>query len=152
MIAVEDTRPLPQAILFVCRHNVIRSPMAEALMRLRHGKRVWTASCGVSPGECIDLFAAEVMRELDVDLRKHWPRSFEDLDDVNFDLIITLAPEAHHRALEYTRTLAIDVEYWPTLDPSFATGSRTQRLDEYRSVRDQIDRKIAQRFDLGAKA
>lgn len=137
---------LPHAVLFVCNLNTIRSPMAEGLMARRFAKRIWTRSCGVRPGEEVDGFAVAVMDELGVDISKHRPAGFSDLDDMNFDLIITLSPEAHHRALELTRTIAADVEYWPTYDPSAAQGSREQRLGEYRAVRDALDARIAQRF------
>jgi protein-tyrosine-phosphatase len=80
---------------------------------------------------------------------KHKPVTFEELDEwegLNFDLIITLAPEAHHRALELTRTSGVDVEYWPTGDPTVTEGSREQRLDTYREIRDQLLGRIRQRF------
>ncbi len=79
-------------------------------------------------------------------LPKHKPHSFEDLEDSSFDLVISLSPEAHHRALELTRTMAIEAEYWPTMDPSITAGSREQILDSYREVRDQLVRRIKQRF------
>jgi len=134
------------AVLFVCNHNTIRSPMAEGLMARRFAKRIWTRSCGVRPGVETDPFAAAVMDELGMDISRHRPASFNDLDDFNFDLIVTLAPEAHHQALELTRTIAVEVEYWPTYDPSFAEGGREQRLAEYRAVRDALDERIAARF------
>ena len=81
-----------------------------------------------------------------IDLGRHRPQSFEDLEDSSFDLVISLSPEAHHRALEMTRTMAIDTEYWPTMDPSITAGSREQILDSYREVRDQLVRRIKQRF------
>lgn len=137
---------LPQAVLFACNENVIRSPMAAGLLARRFGKLIWIDSVGVRKGEAIDPFVVQVMDELGVDLIKHRPKSFDDLEDLNFDLIITLTPEAHHRALEFTRTLAVDVEYWPTFDPSIAQGSRDQRLEEYRAVRNALDRRIADRF------
>ena len=143
---MENSRFLPQAILFACNHNAIRSPMAEALMRLRFGKLVWVDSCGLRKGAEVDPFAVAVMEELGVDLRKHRPKAFADLDDASFDMIVTLTPEAHHRALEFTRTMAVDVEYWPTMDPSIIQGAREQRLDEYRAVRDSLDKRIAMRF------
>ena len=65
---------------------------------------------------------------------------------MNFDLIVTLSPEAHHKALELTRTSAVDVEYWPTADPTAIEGSREQRLVVYREVRDQLLRRIRERF------
>jgi protein-tyrosine-phosphatase len=141
-----DTARLPQAVLFACNYNAVRSPMAAALLRLRHGKHIWIESCGVRAGGAHDPFMQIVMDEVGVDLAKHRPKTFADLDDANFDMIISLTPEAHHRALEFTRTMAVDVEYWPTLDPTLGQGSREQRLDEYRSVRQALDRRIAARF------
>ncbi|MET0183240.1 MAG: low molecular weight phosphatase family protein [Caulobacterales bacterium] len=137
---------LPHAVLFACHHNSIRSPMAAGLMQRRFGRRIWVDSVGVRAAGEIDPFAAEVMDELGVDLTKHRPKGFDDLEDTSFDLIITLTPEAHHQALEFTRTMACAVEYWPTFDPTVIQGSRAQRLEEYRAVRDALDRKIAQRF------
>src|SRR5262245_52170257 len=102
---MERSRALPQAVLFACNHNTIRSPMAAALMRLRFGNLVWVDSCGVRKGLEPDPFVAAVMDERGVDMGRHRPKVFADLDDANFDLIITLAPEAHHRALEFTRTM-----------------------------------------------
>ncbi len=143
---MDATRPLPQAVLFACNYNTIRSPIAEALMRLRFGALVWVDSCGVRATVDADPFVLAVMEELGVDMRKHRAKTFADLDDTSFDMIVTLTPEAHHRALEFTRTMAVDVEYWPTMDPSLAQGSREQRLDEYRAVRDALDTRIAMRF------
>jgi protein-tyrosine-phosphatase len=144
---MEGARPLPQAVLFACNYNTIRSAMAEALFRLRFGKQSWVDSCGVRKGAEPDPFVAVVMDEVGVDMARHRAKSFADLDDAGFEMIVTLTPEAHHRALEFTRTLAVDVEYWPTMDPSLAQGSREQRLEEYRAVRDALDRRIAARFE-----
>lgn len=144
--ATIDAARLPQAVLFACTHNIIRSPMAAGLLRLRWGKRIWVESCGLRGGGERDPFVTAVMDEVGVDLSRHRPKSFDDLDDASFDLIVSLAPEAHHRALEFTRTLAVDVEYWPTFDPSIAQGSREQRLEEYRAVRDALARRIESRF------
>ena len=139
--------PPPGAVLFACNMNRIRSPMAAGLMLRRFGKLVWVDSVGARRGEVeADPFAIVVMDELGVDISRHRAKAFDDLDDSSFDLIVTLSPEAHHRALEFTRALAVDVEYWPTYDPSLADGSRDQRLAEYRAVRDTLDDRIAARF------
>jgi protein-tyrosine-phosphatase len=137
---------LPQAVLFVCNYNAIRSPIAQGLMARRFAKSIWVESCGVRPGGERDPFMVAVMDELGVDMTRHRPRTFADLDDASFDVIVTLTPQAHHRALEFTRTMAVEVEYWPTLDPSEATGSREQRLEEYRACRDMLDARIEKRF------
>jgi protein-tyrosine-phosphatase len=137
---------LPSAVLFACSFNAIRSPMAAALMKHWYGSKVFVASCGVRAGE-LDPFTVAVMDEIGIDLTRHRPQSFDDLEDTSFDLVISLSPEAHHRALELTRTMAIEAEYWPTLDPSAASGgSREQTLDRYREVRDGLMRRIRSRF------
>jgi protein-tyrosine-phosphatase len=139
----------PQAVLFACGLNMIRSPMAAALFKHLFGLRTYVGSVGVRKGE-LDPFAAAVMDEVGLDISKHRPMTFEELDELeglNFDVIVTLAPEAHHKALELTRTIAADVEYWPTPDPSVVSGSREQQLNAYRDVRDQLFERIKKRFD-----
>ena len=138
----------PLAVLFACSFNAIRSPMAAAMLRQMLGSSIYVGSAGVRKGEP-DPFAVAVMAEIGLDISRHKPLTFEELDDLeglNFDLILTLAPEAHHRALEITRTSAVDVEYWPTPDPSIVEGSREQRLQAYRAVRDQLLAHINERF------
>jgi len=137
----------PQAVLFACGMNSVRSPMAAGLFKHFFG-RTYVGSAGVRKGET-DAFAVAAMEELGLDIAKHKPMTFEELEDwegLNFDLIITLAPEAHHKALELTRTMAADVEYWPTLDPTPTEGTREQRMDAYRAVRDQLMKRIKERF------
>ncbi len=136
---------LPQAVLFACKLNAVRSPMAAAILHFLAGKRIYVRSAGVRPGEP-DPFAITAMDEIGIDIAKHQPVSIEDLEDTSFDLIVTLAPEAHHKALELTRTMAVDVEYWPTIDPSAVSGNREQILDAYRAVRDQLFERIKTRF------
>jgi protein-tyrosine-phosphatase len=136
---------LPHAILFACTMNAVRSPMAAALMRHLAGKRAYVESAGVKAGE-LDPLAVEAMEEIGLEIGKHRPRRFEDLEDGSFDLVITLSPEAQHKAMELTRTHATVVEYWPTLDPTVVEGSRSQRLDAYRMVRDQLLERLRKRF------
>ena len=142
---------LPGAVLFACTLNAVRSPIAAALMRHLFGKFVYVRSAGVRAGEA-DPFAAQVMEELGIELGAHRPKSFEDLEDESFDLVITLSPEAHHRALELTRTSAVEVEYWRTLDATAYEGSREQRLGVYREVRDDLLRRIQARFSVARAA
>ncbi len=138
---------LPGAVLFACSMNAIRSPMAAAILRHLAGRRVYVASAGVRAGEP-DPFIATVMQEIGIDVAGHTPNTIAALHDTSFDLVISLSPEAHHQALEMTRTMAVDVEYWPTLDPSYAEGSREQRLEAYRALRDQLFARIKSRFGL----
>lgn len=138
---------LPGAVLFACTLNSVRSPMAAALMRHLFGKFVYVDSAGTRAGE-LDPMAVEVMDEMGIEIGKHKPRSFDDLEDTAFDLVVTLSPEAQHKAVELTRTSAVELEYWPTIDPTAVEGSREQRLDAYRMVRDQLMRRIRSRFSV----
>ena len=138
---------LPEAVLFACTRNAIRSPMAEALLKHFHGARIYVQSVGVRPGP-IDPFAIAAMEEMGIDILRHRARSFGDLEDDSFDLVISLSPEAQHRAVEMTRHMACEVEFWNTFDPSLVEGSRELRLDAYREVRDSLMRRILERFPL----
>jgi protein-tyrosine-phosphatase len=142
----ENVKPRPQSVLFACTMNAVRSPMAEAAARHFFGRTIYIASAGLKRGE-LDPFAVAAMDELGMDITGHKPHTFEDLEDTNFDLIITLSPEAHHKALEFTRTMAVDVIYWPTIDATAAQGSREHILDAYREVRDSLIRRIKETFN-----
>jgi protein-tyrosine-phosphatase len=144
MNAVVKSRP--QSVLFACTRNSVRSPMAEALGKHFFGKEIYFASAGVKRGQS-DGFAIAAMDELGIDMTKHRSHTFEDLEDASFDVIVTLSPEAHHKALEFTRTLASDVIYWPTLDPTAVEGSRERVLDAYRDVRDGLLTRIKKLLD-----
>jgi protein-tyrosine-phosphatase len=138
----------PQAVLFACGLNSVRSPMAQSLLQRMFPQSLYVRSAGVRKGE-LDPFAVAVMAELGQDISAHKPTTFEELDDwegLNFDLIVTLSPEAHHKALELTRTLAAEVEYWPTVDPTDAQGNREQKLGAYRDVCDGLLLRIRRRF------
>ena len=138
----------PQAVLFACGLNSVRSPMAAGLFRQMMGRATYVASAGVRKDD-IDPFAVAALDEVGIDISRHRPMTFEELEDwegLNFDLIVTLSPEAHHKALELTRTLAAEVEYWPTPDPTVTEGTREQRLAAYREVREQLTERIKSRF------
>src|SRR5215472_10049844 len=136
---------MERAVLIACTMNAVRSPMAAAILRHLAGQRLYVESAGVRAGN-LDPLAVVVMEEIGLEIGKHTPRRFEDLEDGSFDLVITLSPEAQHKAMEMTRTAATRVEYWPTLDPTAVEGSREQRLQAYRVVRDQLMERLKQRF------
>ncbi|MBZ9656830.1 arsenate-mycothiol transferase ArsC [Phyllobacterium lublinensis] len=136
---------MPSAVLFICGMNSIRSPMAETLARNLLPSTVYIASAGVEKGEP-DHFVDEILEEIGLKRISAMPKTFDELEDHYFDLIITLSPKAHHMALELTRTTSVHVEYWPTPDPTLVRGRRSQILDAYRDVRDHLKRHIQERF------
>lgn len=137
----------PEAVLFACTMNAVRSPMAAAILSHLVGPRVRVASAGVKPGDP-DPYAVAVMDEIGIDMSEHEPSVLADLGDATFDLIVTLSPEAHHHAIELTRTMAAEVEHWPTLDATVPGGraGREAKLERYRTVRDQLFARIKARF------
>ena len=137
---------LPGAILFSCTMNAVRSPMAEGLMKRYFGQKVYVDSVGVRTGT-LDAFAVAVMEEIGIDISRHYPKTFDDLEDSSYDLVITLSPQAQHSAIEMTRTMACEVEYWNTFDATIIQGNREAMLDAYRSVRDALEDKILARFN-----
>jgi protein-tyrosine-phosphatase len=145
-MAADDRPPLPSAVLFACNLNRVRSPMAEALLKRLVGDRIYVDSCGAKGSEEIDPFTEAVMAEVGCDLSGHTAKTFDDLEDTSFDLVISLTPEAQHRAVELARGRAVDIEYWPTFDPTLAEGSRDARLAAYRDVRDALAARISARF------
>ncbi len=138
---------LPAAVLFACTRNSVRSPMAEGLLKHLLGHRIYVDSVGVRASG-IDPFVIEIMDEIGIDMSEHRGKSFEDLEDTSYDLIVSLSPEAQHQAVELTRTMACEVEFWNTLDPTIIEGNRETRLEAYRQVRDQLKRRIEARFAL----
>jgi protein-tyrosine-phosphatase len=136
---------LPGSVLFACTLNSIRSPMAAALLRQLHRGRIFVDSAGVRSAP-IDPFAVAVMAEIGIDLKAHQPKRFDELDDTSFDLVISLSPDAQHSAVELTRASACEVEFWPVFDPTAIEGNREETLNAYRLVRDQLRKRIAQRF------
>lgn len=143
--AGHGSKKVPSSVLYVCRMNAIRSPMAEYLTREVFGKAIYAKSAGTVAGDR-DPFAEAVMAERGIALEGHTPTALDELSDSYFDLVVTLSPEAHHRALELTRSQSVEVEYWPIMDPSIVAGSREQILAAYRQVRNSLERKIRERF------
>lgn len=136
---------LPSSVLFACSFNSIRSPMAAAMLRHLHPRRIFVDSVGVRAG-LIDPFAVAVMAEIGIDIAAHEAKSFEELEDTSFDLVVSLSPEAQHKAVELTRTMACELEFWPIYDATAVEGSREERMAAYRTVRDLLRRRVLERF------
>lgn len=146
---LSDRKAPHRSILFMCGMNAVRSPMAELLARQVLPAATFIASAGVRAGER-DPFVDVVLAEDGLSLAERQPVTLDEMEDDYFDLIVTLAPEAHHAALELTRSMAVEVEYWPTADPTTVTGTREQILEAYRDVRERLKARIRQRFEIEA--
>ncbi|NNU81068.1 low molecular weight phosphatase family protein [Halovulum dunhuangense] len=147
----------PSSVLFCCDYNSVRSPMAEGIMKKLHGQRIYVQSAGVRHEQEVDGFSVAVCSEIGVELTQHRTRSFEEMEEWGdqigqYDLIVALSPASLRHAQEYTRTNAIDVEYWPIMDPTGLGETREQKLSAYRQARDQILTRIRERFPSGNAA
>lgn len=137
--------PKANSVLFVCSENALRSPMAEAVAKQVCGPDVYVTSVGVRDRE-IDPFVVEILAEIGIDATGHVAKRLADLMDTSFDLIVSLSPEAHHQALELTRTSAVEVEFWNLMDPSLIEGNRDVRLAAYRDLRETLLERIRSRL------
>ena len=135
----------PSSVLFACTTNSVRSPMAEALLKHHLGLHVYVDSVGVRP-QAIDPLVIATMAEKGLDLSGHRAKSFDDLEDTSFDLVISLSPEAHHHAVELTRGNACELLFWPTFDATAVEGSLDARMAAFRSVRDSLIERIDDLF------
>ena len=135
----------PGSVLFVCGMNAIRSPMAEFIVKDIYGQEIFAQSAGVHGGDP-DGFMIAVMEERGIDMSGHVPSALEDLDDLYYDLIVTLTPQAQQRTLEFTQGLSVEIEHWPTPDPSTTTGKREDVIQAYRDIRDGLEKRIRERF------
>jgi len=150
---VGATSDLPGSVLFCCDYNAVRSPMAEGLLKQHVGQRIYVQSAGVKKDLEIDGFAIAVCQEIGVELSRHRVRTMDEMlewgDDLeSYDLIVALSPASQRRALEFTRFAALEVEYWPIIDPTGLGESREDKLAAYRQARDQIMERIRARFPL----
>ena len=139
------TQRLLGSVLFACDHNAVRSPVAEGLMKQRFGNRVYVDSVGVR-GADLDPFSLVVLKEAGVELSRHRGKTFSELQDTSFDVIVALSPGAQHSAVELTRTMACELEFWPTEDPTAVRGSRDVIVTAYRDVRDAIAARVERFF------
>ena len=137
----------PRAVLFACNWNTVRSPMAAALLQRLGQGRMRVESCGLQAGEAVDPFASAVMDEVGLDVAQHQPKTFDDLGGAQFDLVISLTPQAQSRAEALAQASGAALECWPCADPTGEDGSREQRLEAYRQVRRDLERRLTTRFD-----
>lgn len=118
-------------ILFVCVENSNRSQMAEAFARMHGGHEVEAHSAGSRPSGRINPRAIEAMRELGYDLTTHDSKSLEQFTGTAVDVAVTMGCGDACPLVAATRR-----EEWNIPDP------REMPPDQFRQVRDLIDRKV----------
>jgi arsenate reductase len=127
-------------VLFVCIHNSARSQMAEAWMNHICGQYIEAHSAGLEPGS-LNPLVVQVMKEEGIDISHKKTQAVFDLfkKGERFDHVITVCDEA---SAEKCPGLAQRI-HWSFPDPSKATGSEKEKLQQIRPIRDAIKLKIA---------
>ena len=150
--APRSTRP--QAVLFACGFNSVRSPMAAALFKQLHRPRDLRRPRPACASGELDPFAVAALEEIGIDIAKHRPMTFEELEDwegLNFDLIVTLVARGASQGAgtdAHASRPTSNTGRRPIRPPT--EGTREQRLAAYREVRDQLTERIKERFRLAA--
>lgn len=134
-----------QTILFVCSMNSVRSPIAAALARRAYPGRFVARSAGVRSGKA-DGFVHQVMEEIGIDMAVHTPHTMEELVATRFDVVITLSDDAPEAVRKRGLEVGV-IEHWPVDDPTLIEGSREQRLDAYRALRQELDSRVKTRLE-----
>lgn len=128
-----------QRVLILCTGNSARSQMAEGLLRNEAGGRFEVFSAGTHPGP-LRPEAVAVMREIGIDISGHRAKSVEEFVNQPFDYVITVCDNARETCPVFPSTARM--LHWPFDDPAAVTGPEQQRLAAFRTIRDQIHRRI----------
>ncbi len=131
------------SVLFVCALNSIRSPMAEGLMKKKIGHDIYVQSCGLEAGGRNELMVA-VMREKGIDLSRHNSKTLSDLQDSNFDLVISFDSQTFEAAKAVFADNECEIECWEIPDPTKGSMDVRAMMNNFRAVRDNIEMRIEQ--------
>ncbi len=135
----EELRELaPRHVLFLCVANSARSQMAEGVARSLAPAGVTVSSAGSQPSR-VNPLAIRALDEIGIDLRSHTSKSVDTLSPTGVDAVITLCAEEvcpvflgkAHRV------------HWGLPDPAGAGGTEEEQLQAFRSVRDELRRRLA---------
>lgn len=134
----KDDRP---AVLIVCTGNSCRSQMAEGLVKDKFGDRVRVYSAGSHPSGVVHPMAIEVMKDLDISIRRNKSQHWEDLPVDHFDLIITVCDDAEEQC-PLVPNEGGDRRYIPIQDPIHARGSLSEIRQAFQEARERIREQV----------
>jgi arsenate reductase len=118
-----------QRVLFVCIGNSCRSQMAEGFARAYGSDVMRAASAGVAPALMVAADTRRAMKEKNIALDDHFPKSVEQLARAQFDLVVNMS------GVELPETLGT-IRTWKVRDP---IGTK---YDAHCAVRDEIEKLV----------
>ncbi len=139
--AEQIRRAQPRHVLFLCVANSARSQMAEGIARSLAPASVKISSAGSRPSR-LNPFAVKALAEIGIDISKHYSKSVDDVPPGDVDAVVTLCAEEvcpvflgrAHRV------------HWGLLDPAGAGSTDEEQLQAFRSVRDELRRRLGVLF------
>ncbi|HEY3449239.1 MAG TPA: arsenate reductase ArsC [Myxococcales bacterium] len=131
----------PRHVLFLCVANSARSQMAEGIARSLAPPGVRVSSAGSAPTK-VRPEAIQVLREKGIDISSHVAKHVSSIDPQTVDLVVTLCGEEECPLFLGTARRV----HWGLPDPAAESGSEGVRLDAFRSVRDELFRRIRELF------
>ncbi len=123
-----------ETVLFLCTHNSCRSQIAEGFLNSIYGTKYKAYSAGVKQTQ-VNSYAAEVMKEIGVDLSKHYSKTIDDFRGENFDYVVTVCDNARESCPFFPGKRVVHRSFE---DPSKFDGSIEDTLDVFRKTRDEI--------------
>jgi arsenate reductase (thioredoxin) len=133
------------AVLFLCRHNAVRSQTAEALLRARYGDRYEVASAGIDPSGVHPL-TLRALDEAGISTQGLRAKHVDEFLGRSFDIVATVCGQDEPSCPFFPGGLQIHRAFG---DPSSARGSDEVRLDAFRRTRDEIDSWVRAEFGAG---
>src|SRR5688572_15038632 len=126
-------------VLVLCTGNSARSQMAEGILRDIAGDRFEVDSAGVEPSS-VRTEAIKVMREIGIDISDHRSKSVDEFTTDAFDYIITVCDNARESCPIFPGNA--EPIHWSFEDPATAEGTEDERLEMFRTIRDQISERL----------
>ena len=130
---------MTRGVLFLCVANSARSQMAEAIARQLAGNRLAIQSAGSAPSE-VNPLAIQALAEIGIDADGQRSKSVDEIDRATVDTVITLCAEEEVCPVYLGTARRL---HWPLPDPAGHGEDEEASLERFRSVRDELGRRIA---------
>jgi arsenate reductase (thioredoxin) len=126
-------------VLFFSTSDSTRSQMAEGFLRKFAGEELAVVSTAVQSSDS-DPLAADVMKEIGVDISGQQSRGVKESLKEHFSYVITVSDNSRERSpvWPFTRNLF----HWNIADPERVDGSSEQKREAFRRVRDEISWRV----------
>ncbi len=131
---------MKRQVLFLCTGNSCRSQMAEAIVNARRGEQWHAVSAGTQPADRVHPLALQALAEIGITHPDAPPKSAEAFRDAPLDVVITVCDDAAENCpLWLGQGKKVHVSF---PDPAKATGTDEEIRVVFRTVRDDIERRV----------